>query len=208
MRGKFITFEGVDGSGKSTQLQMLVELLRSRGSDVVSTCEPGGTDLGRSLRKIFLESGEHVVPRAELLLFAADRAQHIDLLIKPSLETGKIVISDRFADATLAYQGAGRGFPETLVQQIVDIATEGLKPDLTLFFDLPVDRAIERMNERKGTETNRMDLEDEQFYGRVREAYLSIARSEPQRFRTIDADRPIDAINKDLVRIVDEFLQG
>lgn len=208
MRGKFITFEGVDGSGKSTQLQMLVELLRSRGSDVVSTCEPGGTDLGRSLRKIFLESGEHVVPRAELLLFAADRAQHIDLLIKPSLETGKIVISDRFADATLAYQGAGRGFPETLVQQIVDIATEGLKPDLTLFFDLPVDRAIERMNERKETETNRMDLEDEQFYGRVREAYLSIARSEPQRFRTIDADRPIDAINKDLVRIVDEFLQG
>ncbi len=198
----------MDGSGKSTQLQMLVELLRSRGSDVVSTCEPGGTDLGRSLRKIFLESGEHVVPRAELLLFAADRAQHIDLLIKPSLETGKIVISDRFADATLAYQGAGRGFPETLVQQIVDIATEGLKPDLTLFFDLPVDRAIERMNERKGTETNRMDLEDEQFYGRVREAYLSIARSEPQRFRTIDADRPIDAINKDLVRIVDEFLQG
>lgn len=198
----------MDGSGKSTQLQMLVELLRSRGSDVVSTCEPGGTDLGRSLRKIFLESGEHVVPRAELLLFAADRAQHIDLLIKPSLETGKIVISDRFADATLAYQGAGRGFPETLVQQVVDIATEGLKPDLTLFFDLPVDRAIERMNERKGTETNRMDLEDEQFYGRVREAYLSIARSEPQRFRTIDADRPIDAINKDLVRIVDEFLQG
>ena len=207
MRGKFITFEGVDGSGKSTQLQMLVDLLRSRGSDVVSTCEPGGTGLGRSLREIFLESGEQVVPRAELLLFAADRAQHIELLIKPSLEAGKIVISDRFADATLAYQGAGRGFPETLVQQIIDIATEGLKPDLTLFFDLPVARAIERMNQRKRTESNRMDLEGELFYRRVREAYLAIARSEPRRFRTIDADRSIEEINRDLVQIVDKFLQ-
>ena len=207
MRGKFITFEGVDGSGKSTQLQMLVDLLRSRGSDVVSTCEPGGTGLGRSLREIFLESGEQVVPRAELLLFAADRAQHIELLIKPSLEAGKIVISDRFADSTLAYQGAGRGFPETLVQQIIDIATEGLKPDLTLFFDLPVARAIERMNQRKRTESNRMDLEGELFYRRVREAYLAIARSEPRRFRTIDADRSIEEINRDLVQIVDKFLQ-
>ena len=186
---------------------MLVDLLRSRGSDVVSTCEPGGTGLGRSLREIFLETGEQVVPRAELLLFAADRAQHIELLIKPSLEAGKIVISDRFADATLAYQGAGRGFPETLVQQIIDIATEGLKPDLTLFFDLPVARAIERMNQRRRTETNRMDLEGELFYRRVREAYLAIARSEPRRLRTIDADRSIEEINRDLVQIVDKFLQ-
>lgn len=195
----------MDGSGKSTQLQMLVDLLFAQGREVVSTCEPGGTKLGRSLREVFLESGEPVVPRSELLLFAADRAQHIDVLIKPSLEAGKIVISDRYADATFAYQGAGRGFSEELVRQVIDIATEGLKPDLTLFFDLPVDRAIERMDERKGGK-NRMDAEGKQFYERVRAAYLSIAEAEPARFRTINADRSIQEIHLEVRKIVDEFL--
>ncbi len=184
---------------------MLVDLLTAQGREVVSTCEPGGTKLGRSLREVFLESGEQVVPRSELLLFAADRAQHIDLLIKPSLEAGKIVISDRYADATFAYQGAGRGFPEKLVRELIEIATEGLKPDLTLFFDLPVDRAIERMNDRK-EDKNRMDAEGELFYERVRAAYLSIAKTEPTRFRTIDADRSIEAIHSEVKKIVDEFL--
>ncbi len=186
---------------------MLVDLLISRGRDVVSTCEPGGTKLGRLLREVFLESGERVVPRAELLLFAADRAQHIELLIKPSLASGKIVISDRYADATFAYQGAGRGFSEKLVSGIIDIATEGLKPDLTLFFDLPVNIAIDRMNERSGSEKNRMDSEGEKFYERVRAAYLSIAEAEPQRFRRIDANRSIEEIQADVTRIVDELLE-
>lgn len=206
MRGKFITFEGIDGSGKSTQLKMLVDLLRSKGTDVVSTCEPGGTTLGRELRRVFLESGERVVPRAELLLFAADRSQHVELLIKPSLDAGKVVISDRYADATLAYQGAGRGFSEELVREMIEVATEGLKPDLTLFFDLPAAKAIERMNVRRGNETNRMDAEGKAFYERVRTAYLAIAAAEPERFRTIDADRSIEAINEDVRGHVEELL--
>lgn len=184
---------------------MLVDFLTEQGIDVVPTCEPGGTKLGRSLRKVFLEGGEPVVPRAELLLFAADRSQHLDLLIKPSLKAGKIVISDRYADATFAYQGAGRGFSEELVRQVIEIATEGLMPDLTLFFDLPIDRAIERMNERK-EDKNRMDAEGELFYERVRAAYLSIAKTEPTRFRTIDADRSIEAIHSEVKKIVDGFL--
>ncbi len=206
MRGKFITFEGIDGSGKSTQLKLLVDMLRSKGTDVVATCEPGGTDLGRELRRVFLESGECVVPRAELLLFAADRSQHVELLIKPSLDAGKVVISDRYADATLAYQGAGRGFPEKLVREIIDVATEGLKPDMTLFFDLPADKAIGRMDRRRGSQTNRMDAEGEVFYTRVRAAYLAIAAAEPERFRTIDADRPIGAIHADVRAHVEELL--
>jgi len=206
VRGKFITFEGIDGSGKSTQLKLLVDLLRSKGTDVVATCEPGGTDLGRELRRVFLESGERVVPRAELLLFAADRSQHVELLIKPSLDAGKVVISDRYADATLAYQGAGRGFPEKLVREIIDVATEGLKPDMTLFFDLPADKAIGRMDRRRGSQTNRMDAEGEVFYTRVRAAYLAIAAAEPERFRTIDADRPIGAIHADVRAHIEELL--
>ena len=206
MRGKFITFEGIDGSGKSTQLKLLVDMLRSKGTDVVATCEPGGTTLGRELRRVFLESGERVVPRAELLLFAADRSQHVELLIKPSLDAGKVVISDRYADATLAYQGAGRGFPEKLVREIIDVATEGLKPDMTLFFDLPADKAIGRMDRRRGSQTNRMDAEGEVFYTRVRAAYLAIAAAEPERFRTIDADRPIGAIHADVRAHIEELL--
>lgn len=206
MRGKFITFEGIDGSGKSTQLKLLVDMLRSKGTDVVATCEPGGTTLGRELRRVFLESGERVVPRAELLLFAADRSQHVELLIKPSLDAGKVVISDRYADATLAYQGAGRGFPEKLVREIIDVATEGLKPDMTLFFDLPADKAIGRMDRRRGSQTNRMDAEGAAFYTRVRAAYLAIAAAEPERFRAIDADRPIGTIHADVRAHVEELL--
>ncbi|MEO8073172.1 MAG: dTMP kinase, partial [Acidobacteriota bacterium] len=136
MRGKFITFEGVDGSGKSTQLRMLASELLMKGFEVLTTCEPGGTPLGRRLREAFLETEENVAPLAELLLFAADRAQHVNFLVKPALEEGKIVISDRYADATFAYQGAGRGFSESTVKQVIELATEGLKPDLTIFFDL------------------------------------------------------------------------
>ena len=145
MKGKFITFEGIDGSGKSTQLRMLAGDLRAGGIDVLTTCEPGGTPLGRHLREAFLETEETVAPMAELLSFAADRAQHVEFLIKPSIAAGRVVISDRYADATFAYQGAGRGFPEKKVLQVIDLATGGLKPDLTLFFDISVEEAIRRM---------------------------------------------------------------
>lgn len=210
MRGKFITFEGIDGSGKSTQLRMLASELRVRGFNVLPTCEPGGTPLGRRLREAFLETEENVAPLAELLLFAADRAQHVNFLVKPALEEGKIVVSDRYADATVAYQGAGRGFPESTVNQIIELATDGLKPDLTLFFDLPIEQALTRTNSRgdAGESKNRMDKETVEFYVRVRDAYLTIAEDEPKRFRIVDARGSTDEIKALVLKIVSEFLDN
>ncbi len=210
MAGKFITFEGIDGSGKSTQLRMLAGHLRQKGVDMVATHEPGGTPLGRRLRAAFLETEEVVAPISELLLFAADRAQHVELLIKPALEHGRVVISDRYADATFAYQGAGRGFDESVVNEVIQLATGGLKPHLTLFFDISVDTAIRRMNEHKGEERvqNRMDLETTEFYDRVRKAYLGIAEREPARFKVLDANGSIDEVQKVVLDMIDEFLES
>ena len=209
MRGKFITFEGIDGSGKTTQLRMLVSELRVLGFDVLPTMEPGGTPLGRRLRECFLETEETVAPLAEFLLFAADRAQHVNFLVKPALEAGKIVVSDRYADATAAYQGAGRGFSETTVAQIIELATDGLKPDLTLFFDLPTETAFARKHSRfeDGEQKNRMDSETNDFYERVREAYLKIATSEPTRFRIIDASGSMEEVKAQVLGIVSELLE-
>ena len=208
MHGKFITFEGIDGSGKSTQLRMLANELRIRGFNVLPTMEPGGTPLGRRLREAFLETEETVAPLAELLLFAADRAQHVNFLVKPALAEGKIVLSDRFADATFAYQGAGRGFAEATVNQVIELATGGLKPDLTLFFDLPVQTALMRTASRSdaGEQKNRMDKENSAFYERVRESYLKIAANEPERFRVIDANGSTSEIQTRVVEIAAEFL--
>ena len=208
MRGKFITFEGIDGSGKSTQMRMLASDLRVKGCNVITTMEPGGTPLGRRLREAFLETEENVSPIAELLLFAADRAQHVELLIKPSIAEGKIVISDRYADATFAYQGAGRGFSETLVNQIVEIATGGLKPDLTLFFDIAVEKALSRTHSRDeaGEKKNRMDSETTEFYSRVRSAYLTLAEKEKNRFRIIDGDGSVAEVHARVLKVVNEFL--
>lgn len=204
MKGKFITFEGIDGSGKSTQLRMLAGSLRTRGINVVTTREPGGTPLGRRLREAFLETEETVAPMAELLSFAADRAQHVEFLIKPTLAEGRIVMSDRYADATFAYQGAGRGFPEKSINQVIELATGGLKPDLTLFFDISVEEAIRRMIKRDKTHTkkNRMDEETAEFYTRVRASYLGIAKREPKRFRVIEASGSIEEIHSTVVEIV------
>lgn len=208
MTGKFITFEGIDGSGKSTQLRLLTAFLRSKGLDVVATQEPGGTPLGKSLRAAFLETEESVAPIAELLLFAADRAQHVELLIKPALEQGRIVISDRYADATSAYQGAGRGFDPEAVNAVIELATGGLMPSLTLFFDIPVATAVQRMSEHEGEGRvqNRMDRESVEFYERVRAAYLGIAEREPDRFRIIDANRPVEEVHGRVAEVVEEFL--
>lgn len=208
MKGIFITFEGIDGSGKSTQLRMLADTLRERGVDILVTREPGGTPLGRRLREAFLETEETVAPMAELLSFAADRAQHVEFLIKPSIADGRVVISDRYADATFAYQGAGRGFTEEQVNSVIDLATGGLKPDLTLFFDITVEEAIRRMNVRDGGDAkrNRMDDETAEFYGRVRKSYLGIASREPERFKIIEAGRSVEAIHTDVVEMVAELI--
>jgi dTMP kinase len=208
LKGKFITFEGIDGSGKSTQLRMLADVLRERGVDILITREPGGTPLGRRLREAFLETEETVAPMAELLSFAADRAQHVEFLIKPSIADGRVVISDRYADATFAYQGAGRGFTEEQVNSVIALATGGLKPDLTLFFDITVEEAIRRMSVRPEAHAkrNRMDEETAEFYGRVRESYLGIASREPERFKIIEAGRSVEAIHADVLEMVTELI--
>jgi dTMP kinase len=210
LAGKFITFEGIDGSGKSTQLRLLAGDLRQKGFDIITTCEPGGTPLGRRLREAFLETEENVAPMAELLLFAADRAQHVEFLIKPTLADGRIVISDRYADATYAYQGVGRGFPEATVHQVIELATGGLKPDMTLFFDISVDTALKRMSTRSDDEAkaNRMDFETGEFYKRVREAYLHIAERESGRFVIVDAEGPVEDIHANVAAIVTPLLAG
>ena len=187
---------------------MLADVLRGLGLDVITTREPGGTTLGKYLREAFLETTETVAPMAELLAFAADRAQHVEYLIKPAIAGGKIVISDRYADATFAYQGAGRGFAENKVNQVIALATDGLKPDLTLFFDISVKTAIARMHVRDESQTkkNRMDEETAEFYSRVRNAYLGIAEREPKRFVVVDANGTIDEIHTTVVTLVSRLL--
>ena len=189
---------------------MLEGELRLRGIDVIETRQPGGTPLGRRLREAFLETEEAVTPMAEMLLFAADRAQHVELLIKPALAAGRMVISDRYADATFAYQGAGRGFDETTVNQVINLATGGLKPDLTLFFDISIENALLRMSARNetGEKVNRMDFEAIEFYERVREAYLGIARREPERFKPVDANGSVAEIHAEVLDLVIEFLKS
>ncbi len=187
---------------------MLAGALRQRSIDVITTCEPGGTPLGRRLREAFLETEETVAPIAELLLFAADRAQHVEFLIKPAIEAGRIVISDRFADATFAYQGAGRGFSESTVNEIIHLATGGLKPDLTVFFDITVENAIDRMEKRieSGENRNRMDVETAEFYANVRAAYLRIAERDPKRFVVVDANASVEEIQAQVVRLVEPLI--
>jgi dTMP kinase len=207
MAGAFITFEGIDGCGKSTQLRLLAGELRVRGMRVVATREPGGTPLGQKLRAALLDVQEQVDPLAELLVFAADRAQHVRKHLLPALEGNEIVLSDRYADATVAYQGAGRGFDSKLIQEIVELATEGLKPDLTLLFDLSVDESAVRTRRRVASKrTDRLDSEDREFHIRVRDAYVEIARAEPDRFRVIDARGSVDETHRLVLDIVVPFL--
>src|SRR4030095_13659137 len=188
MAGAFITFEGIDGCGKSTQLRLLAGELRVRGLHVVATREPGGTPLGQKLRAALLDVQEQVDPLAELLVFAADRAQHVRKHLLAALEQNQVVLSDRYADATVAYQGGGRGFESKLIAEIVELATDGLKPDLTLLFDLSVAESAVRTRRRVASKrTDRLDIEDRDFHMRVRDAYLEIARAAPDRFRVIDA---------------------
>lgn len=189
---------------------MIANDLRIDGYDVLPTCEPGGTPLGRRLRATLLETEENVAPMAELLLFAADRAQHVNFLVKPALEEGKIVISDRYADATAAYQGAGRGFDEKTIKQIITLATGGLKPDLTVFFDLPIEKSLMRTNSRNdsGEKQNRMDFETAEFYALVRNHYLDIAKREPKRFKVIDATGSIGEVHQKALAVVKEFIEN
>ena len=213
MPGTFITFEGIDGSGKSTQLRLLNNFLRASGYDPLITREPGGTPVGLRLRAALLDASEEVDPLTELLVFAADRAQHVRRVIRPALAAGQIVISDRYADATVAYQGAGRGFPPALIHEIVQLATEGLKPDLTVLFDLGIDESTNRMTRRSTGKSSskagrdRLDIEDAEFHARVRDAYLQIALAEPERVKLIDTSGPVEQTQARLKDVIIPFLQ-
>ncbi len=208
MAGVFITFEGIDGCGKSTQLRLLASELRVRGLDVVTTREPGGTPLGRKLRSVLLDVQEQVDPLTELLVFAADRAQHVRTLLLPALAANQIVLSDRYADATVAYQGSGRGFKPELIQEIVQLATDGLTPELTLLFDLPVAESAVRTRRRtRAKHSDRLDREHSAFHERVRAAYLEIARANPERVRVIDARGSVNQTQALVMEIVLPFLE-
>ena len=210
MTGAFLTFEGIDGCGKSTQMRMLASELRLRGVDVLTTHEPGGTVLGKRLRAALLDPAESVDPLAELLIYAADRAQHVRTIVRPALEAGQIALSDRYADSTIAFQGAGRGFPPQLVQTVVDLATGGLKPDLTLIFDLPVAECMARTMRRTdgGIHNDRLESEDVTFHTRVRNAYLELAAAEPERVHLVDASGTVDETHDRVMQLVLPFLEN
>lgn len=208
MSGTFITFEGIDGSGKSTQLRLLAQYLRSQGCELLVTREPGGTPVGLRLRAALLDVQGEVDPLTELLVFAADRAQHVRKVIRPALAKRAVLISDRYADATRAYQGAGRGFSPTLISEIIELATEGLKPDLTVLFDVTVEESIARTTRRSAkNQRDRLDTENADFHERVRQEYLAIAAAEPDRVKLVDTKGTIEATQEDLRALIIPFLQ-
>lgn len=208
MIGTFLTFEGIDGSGKSTQLRLLANYLKANGCDPLLTREPGGTPVGNRLRAALLDAHEEVDPLTELLVFAADRAQHVRRVLRPALTGGRVVFSDRYADATRAYQGAGRGFPPELIEEIIQLATEGLKPDLTLLFDLSVDESSARTRRRSDGKHrgDRLDSEATDFHVRVREEYLRLAQQEPDRIKIVASNQSLEETHERVKKIVVPFL--
>jgi dTMP kinase len=198
MTGLFITLEGGDGTGKSTQSALIGDWYTQQGREVVFTREPGGTDLGNELREIVLHSRGHIAPRAEALLYAADRAHHIATVVRPALERGAVVIQDRYLDSSVAYQGAGRVLDPDEVRHVSMWATEGLVPDVTVVLDL--DPAIGRDRlDAANKQFDRLEAEALDFHTRVRDAYLAMAAAEPQRFLVVDATLDRDVIRDTIV---------
>jgi dTMP kinase len=198
-RGKFITLEGMDGAGKSTHLTWLTQFLQGRGREVVVTREPGGTSLGEELRKLLLS--QPMQPETEALLMFAARAEHVQTVIKPSLAKGSWVISDRFADASFAYQGGGRGVAEAKLSELERWVQNGLQPDLTLLFDVPVDVSQQRLVQT-GNALDRFEREKADFFARVRETYLRRAGQFPDRIKVIDSGQSISSIHEELEKII------
>jgi dTMP kinase len=209
--GLFITLEGVEGSGKSTQAARLGDALRRAHRSVTVTHEPGGTRAGQAIRSIFLDPAVSLEVAAELLLVLADRAQHVREKLRPRLAAGEIVISDRYSDSTIAYQGYGRGFDLTLLGDLNRLASDAIKPDLTLVLDLPIETGLERTRARvKGATRgpDRFEGEALEFHRRVREGFLAIARAEPDRVLLIDAKRALEVVHQDILNAVSALLKG
>jgi dTMP kinase len=204
----FLTFEGVEGSGKTTQIQLLLDWLRTRTDKVLHTREPGGTAIGDGIRAILLHPDHtEMVPEAEILLFSAARAQIVQQVIRPHLEQGWIVVCDRFADSTLAYQGYGHGLPLDALRQITAFATGGLTPDLTIYLDLDADAGLQRKAQTP-EEWNRMEAKEVAFHRRVRAGYHALIAAEPQRWLVIDAEQPVEVIRAQIRRRVSKMMVG
>lgn len=204
-RGRFITIEGIEGVGKSTQMALVVEVLETHGKQVIQTREPGGTLLAEKIRKLLLEhNDEAVLPVTELLLMFAARAQNVANVIKPALEDGKWVVCDRFSDASRAYQGGGRGLPAEFIEDLAQQVHPGLEPDLTLLLDAPIGIGRQRTEERG--ESDRIETEKGDFFQKVRARYLDLAQRHPSRFTIIDASRSIAEVSAEVTDAVMKLL--
>lgn len=200
-QGLFITFEGPDGCGKTTQMNLLAQYFEKKGKKVVLTREPGGKGLGEKVREILLNYNGEVSDRCESFLFLADRAQNIDIIVKPAVEQGEIVLCDRHIDSTVAYQGYGRGLDLNEINILNNLATGGKKPDLTLVFDVDVETSMKRV----GKEKDRMESAGIDFHNRVRNGYLELAKQEPTRIKVLDATKTIEEIYEKVVEIVEKL---
>jgi len=209
--GMFITFEGPEGSGKTTQIKLLTTYLQAVGHDVVDTREPGGTPIGDQIRAVLHDMrNTAMIDEAEVLLYAASRAQHVGQLIRPALAQGKIVVSDRYADSTLAYQGYGRGLDLDALQRITAFATGGLIPNLTLYLDCSVEEGLRRKQRARSLgegEWNRLDQEAVEFHRRVHQGYLALIAAEPDRWCVLDAHRPVEELQREIQRAVEGKLK-
>lgn len=203
-KGLFITFEGADGSGKTTQLNNIKSFLEQKGFDVVVTREPGALEIGQKIRNILLHHDGIVADRCEMFLFLADRAQHIEMFIKPAIKDGKIVLCDRHTDSTIAYQGYGRGQDINLLKELNEIAVNTIKPDLTLVFDVSTEVAQERV----GNEKDRMESAGIEFHKKVRNGYLELQKQEPDRIKLVNANNSIEEVFEETKNIVEKLLQG
>jgi dTMP kinase len=204
MKGLFITFEGSEGCGKSTQSRLLYQYLKKKGFDAVYLREPGGTEISERLRKILLDSKNHsMTPICEMLLYMASRAQVVNEFIKPALKKGRIVVCDRFLDSTLAYQGFGLGIDIDFIKRVGDFVTCRIRPDLTILLDLSVKEALKRCGHIK----DRIEKRSLEYHRRVREGYLRLAKSEPQRIKIVKVNKDIMAIQGNIRELVDRYLK-
>lgn len=201
-KGLFITLEGADGCGKTTQLNLLKEYLTSKGYEIVVTREPGGKGLGEKLREILLNYDGEVSDRCEAFLYLADRAQNIDTIIKPAINSGKIVLCDRHTDSSVAYQGYGREQNIDNINMLNELAVNGVHPDLTIVFDIDTETSMERV----GAEKDRLESAGIEFHKRVRNGYLEIAKKNPQRIKVVDASQTIEDVQRDVIKIIEGVL--
>lgn len=203
MKGHFVTFEGGEGAGKSSLIIGLHAALIERGHAVLQTLHPGGTEPGKIIRNLVLHPHEPVTPKAELFLFLADRAHHVEKVIRPALEEGKIVLCDRYNDSTIAYQGGARGFGLKKVEELCQFATNGLAPDLTIYLDIDPELGLQRTKEAKGRK-DQIEAADIELHKQIRESFLEIGRKDPTRFQILDGTKSRKEVFEEALKLIDD----